>query len=262
MTFSTNIAVRETLPTMIATYALAVKEIEDAYAILETAQKRLRSVFLDAPGYRFSTNDRDMSEVGANASKQINASIKKDAWSIIVERMELRRLLSIQRRDELDKQIREDELPDLTEQNVMALFETSAANVQTYVEEAIKEVFEWLRPCNGKYKTNSEYDLGKRVVMSYMVEKGYNRGKYQVNYRREKYLTALDSVFLAMDGKGTIKGYGGDLFQAIADSQDGTGATQYFKFKAYQNGNLHIEFLRPDLVARLNAVAGGARLKK
>jgi hypothetical protein len=261
MTFTTNVAVRETLPTMIATYNLAIKDIEAAYQTLEDAQKRLRAVFLDVPGYNFCCNDRNSSDVGKKASDEINKVIKKDAWRIIVEKMELRRLLSIQRRDELDKQIHDGELPDLTEANVMALFETSAANVQNYVEEAIKEVFEWLQPCNGKYKTNSEYDLGKRVVMSYMVEKGYNRGKYRVNYRREKYLTALDSVFLAMDGKGTIKGYGGDLFQAIADSQDGTGSTQYFKFRAYQNGNLHIEFLRPDLVARLNAVAGGARLK-
>ena len=261
MTFSTNLAVRETLPTMIAVYDQAVKDIVSAYQTLEDAQKRLRIVFMDGPGYNFSTNDRQSSDVGKTASDQINKVIKKDAWRLIIEKMELRRLLSIARRDELDKQIREGELPELTNENVLALFQDSAANVSTYVEESIKEVFEWLRPCNGRFKTNSEYDLGKRVVLSYMVERGYNRGKYRVNYRREKYLTALDSVFLAMDGKGSIKGYGGDLFQAIADSEDGLGSTQYFKFKAYQNGNLHLEFLRHDLVAKLNAVAGGARLK-
>ncbi len=261
MTFSTNIAVRETLPTMIATYTQATKEVEEAYQILEEAQKRLRTVFLDAPGYRFSTNDRNMSDVGKKASDQINADIKKDAWSIIVDRMELRRLLSIARRTELDNQISKGELPELTEQNVMALFETSAANVNTYLEEAINEVFDYLRPRNSHYKTNSEYELGKKVVLSWFVEKGYNRGKFRVNYNREKYLIALDSVFSMMDGKGNIKAYGGDLFQAIADSPDGTGKTAYFKFKCFLNGNLHLEFLRPDLVAKLNAVAGGARLK-
>ena len=169
--------------------------------------------------------------------------------------------MSIARRDELDKQIHDGNLPELTNENVLALFQDSAANVQTYIEEAILEVFEWLRPHNSQHKTNTEFELGKKVVVTWMVERGYNRGKFRVNYRREKYLTALDSVFLAIDGKGRIKGSYGDLYQGICDSADGSGTTPYFKYKCYLNGNLHLEFLRPDLVARLNSVAGGARLK-
>lgn len=261
MTLSADIAVRETLPTMIATYNQAIKDIAAAYQMLEDAQKKLRTVFMDSPGYNFCCNDRHTSDVGKKASDEINKVIKRDAWRLIVEKMELRRLLSIARRDELDKQIRDGELPDLTDENVLALFQDSAANVNTYIEEAIAEVFEWLRPHNSAHKTNTEFELGKRVVLTWMVERGYNRGKYRVNYRRDKYLTALDSVFLAIDGKGTIKGYNGDLYQGIMDSADGCGSTQYFKFKCYLNGNLHLEFLRPDLVAKLNAVAGGARLR-
>jgi hypothetical protein len=34
------------------------------------------------------------------------------------------------------------------------------------------------------------------------------------------------------------------------------GETEYFAFKVYMNGNVHITFRRLDLVARLNAVAG------
>ena len=58
-----------------------------------------------------------------------------------------------------------------------------------------------------------------------MVEQNYRRGKYRVNYRRDKFLTALDSVFLAIDGKGTINGYKGDLYQGIMASADGSGNT-------------------------------------
>ncbi|HIJ87417.1 MAG TPA: DUF4942 domain-containing protein [Desulfuromonadales bacterium] len=258
---TTDIAVRETLPTMIATYTQATKEIEEAYQTLETAQKRLRDVFLDKPGYSFSTNDRNISEVGKIASDSINKAIKVDAWSTIVERMELRRLLSIKRRDELNKQIRDGELPELTEANVLALFETSAANVQTYLTEQVQEVFEWLRPHNSQHKTNTEFELGKKVVLTWMVETGYSRGKFRVNYHRDKYITALDNVFAMIDGKPPVKTYHGELYDAITDSPDGNGKTQYFKFKCYLNGNLHLEFLRADLVVKLNAVAGGNRLK-
>ena len=261
MTLSTDVAIRETLPTMIAVYDQAIKDIENAYATLETAQKSLRNAFLDAPGYNFSCNDRNMTEVGKKASDQIKAQIKKNAWAVIVERMELRRLLSIVRRTELDAQICKGELPELTNENVMALFETSAANVETYMTEAVKEVFEWLRPHNSAHKTNTEFELGSKVVLTWIVERGYNRGKFRVNHNRDKYLTALDSVFSMIDGKGTIKGYYGKLYEAICDSPDGNGSTDYFEFKCFQNGNLHLKFSRPDLVAKLNAVAGGNRLR-
>jgi len=260
-TFTTDVAKRETLAAMIGTYQQAIKSIEEAYAMLETAQKSLRAVFLDAPGYRFSANERNCTEVGKKASDEINAKLKKDAWAVIVERMELRRLLSIKRRTELDGQIDKGELPELTVENVMALFETSAANVNTYMEEAVKEVFDYLRPSHSRYKTNTEYELGKRVILTWQVEKGWNRGKFRVNYHRDKHLTALDNVFHMIDGKGPIKTYHGPLYDAITDSPDGTGKTYYFKFRCCLNGNLHLEFLKPDLVAKLNAVAGGNRLR-
>lgn len=261
-TFTTYVAKRETLSSMIGTYQQATIMVEKAYAILEQAEKSLRAVFLDKPGYRFSVAERNSTDVGKNASDTINAKLKKDAWAVIVERMELRRLLSIQRRTELDSQIEKGELPELTDENVLALFETSAANVNTYLEEAVQEVFEYLRPPSSRFKTNTEFELGKRVILTWQVEKGWSRGKFRVNYHREKYITALDNVFHTIDGKGPIKSYHGPLYDAITDSPDGTGATEYFKFRCCLNGNLHLEFLKPALVAKLNAVAGGNRLRK
>ncbi|WP_243375049.1 DUF4942 domain-containing protein [Geotalea sp. SG265] len=259
---NTDIAKRETLAAMIGTYQQAILKIEEAYSVLEEAQNSLRAVFLDAPGYRFCVNERDNTDVGKVASKAIIARIKKDAWAVIVERMELRRLLSIQRRNELDAQIEKGELPELTNETVVALFETSAANVKTYLEEAVKEVFEFLRPRQSKYKTNTEFELGKRVILTWQVEKGWNHGTFRVNYHRDKYLSALDNVFSMVDGKGPIKSYHGPLYDAITSSPDGTGKTDYFKFRCCVNGNLHVEFLRPDLVTRLNAIAGGNRLRQ
>lgn len=257
----TDLAKRETLSVMIGTYQQATRNIEEAYAILEAAEKSLRAVFLDKPGCRFSANERNNTDVGKIASDAINAKIKKDAWGVIVERMELHRLLSIQRRTELDNQIEKGKLPDLTEESVLALFETSAANVNLYLEEAVKEVFDYLRPPQSKYKTNTEFELGKKVILTWQVEKGWSQGTFRVNYNRDKYLTALDNVFSMIDGKGTVKSYHGSLHDTITNSPDGTGKTDYFKFRCCLNGNLHLEFLRLDLVAKLNAIAGGNRLR-
>ena len=259
----TGLAKRETLTAMLGVYRQATEDIQMAYELLERAQGRLRSAFMDTPGYSFSTNDRNMYDrVGKKASDAILKNIKKDAWRHIVERLELRRLLSIRRRDELDRQLEDvEKLPDLTEENILSMFQQSAENVNVYLEEAVKEIFDYLRPPGSRYVTNTEFELEKRVILSYAVEKGYGRGKFRTSDHRDKYLTALDNVFSMLDGQGPIKTYHGPLHDAIANSPTGTGATAYFKFKCFLNGNLHLEFRRPDLVAKLNAVAGGNRLR-
>ena len=82
-----------------------------------------------------------------------------------------------------------------------------------------------------------------------------------MGHHREQNIRAIDNVFHALDGNGTIKTHGGPLIDAIETAKDGTGETQYFKFRCFRNRNLHLEFKRLDVVAKLNAVAGGMRLR-
>ena len=259
--FTTDIAERQTLTVMVNTYQLATEEVKTAYQMLEDAQNKLRTAFVDTRGYNFPCNDRNMTEVGEKASTQINKKIHRDAWNAVVNRMELKKLLSIKRREELEKQLSEGELPELTEDNIRAMFENSAANLQNYLEEAVLEVFEYLRPHGSKLKTNTEFEIRNKVILTWMVEQGYGKTPFRVNYHRDKHMIALENVFLMLDGKGIVKSYHGELYDSICSSEDGTGKTPYFKFRCCLNGNLHLEFLRPDLVTKLNKIAGGNRLR-
>ena len=83
-----------------------------------------------------------------------------------------------------------------------------------------------------------------------------------MNYFRQNHITALDNVFHALDGKSLANTHHGPLTDAIAAVPRGEncGETEYFRFRCYGNGNLHLEFKLADLLARLNAVAGGMRL--
>ena len=48
---------------------------------------------------------------------------------------------------------------------------------------------------------------------------------------------------------------------AIEASPDGKWATRYFSGTCYHNGNIHLRFLRPDLLAAFNKRAGGRALR-
>jgi len=263
---TTSIAKRETLAVLVGTYNVAIEEVVQAYTLLEQAQERLKQAYLIRPGCSFDTNSRNQySRVGQEAIKEVTNRLKREAWSVIVERLELRRLLSIKRRGELDKQLSErgDELPEITEENILAMLTQSAENVGTYVEEAAREVFDFIRPCReGGYKTNQVYRIGPKVILTWMVESDY-RGGFRPNYHREKHITAIDNVFHMLDGKGPVGSYHGPLYDAITScGKSGKGETDYFQFKCYRNQNLHLQFRRLDLLDRLNLIGGGGELPR
>lgn len=259
---STDLAIRKTLPALVAAYKQSEAEIRQAYDLLESAEQRLKQAFIDIGNCSFSANPRDYSKVGPLAADMVMDQLKVKAWRVLVERMELRRVLSVQSRKKLDDQLQNGtDLPEITEENIVAMLQDSFANFDTYMKESITEVFNLLRPAGSGLKTNSEYELGKRVILRHAVDAGFTRGTFRIKYRYEPEIMAIDNVFSVCDGRGTIKTHHGPLCDGINGCTAGTGETEYFRFKCCLNGNLHIEFKRLDLVARLNATAGGNKLK-
>ena len=74
---------------------------------------------------------------------------------------------------------------------------------------------------------------------------------------------ALEGQPPRIDGTGESgKSYYGAIGTVIASEDfDGDGETPHFKFRVFKNGNMHLWFKRKDLLARFNALAGGARLR-
>lgn len=263
---------RTTLTAMALAYATAEKDIRSAYALLTATQENLTKAFhAESYGFNLSVDRPDYS----NADSLVK-QLKHSAWRALINKMGVRSAMSIKRAEELDAQLEGkarygcdpvQPLPEITEANILTMIEQTFNNIPQMIEESVREVFDWLRPHSSnrlEYKTNqkSQWELKEKLILGYCVEGSYSTDRpFRVSYHRQKNLTALDNVFSMLDGKGIIKTNHGPLTDAIlACSREGTGATAYFQFKCYGNRNLHLKFLRADLVSKLNAVAGGMRL--
>jgi hypothetical protein len=267
---------RTTLTEMVAAYRQAEVDIRCAYALLTGAEERLKAAFQsDAYAFDLDAYSHRSRSLDYTKPEQTMHELKHAAWKVLVDKMGIRSAMSIQRAKELDEQLagRTDRfghdvepLPEITEANILAMMESTLGNLGAMLEEAVLEVFDWLMPRNWRleYKTNqkSQWELKEKLILTCCIQRSHSRNTpYQVNYYRQQNITALDNVFAMMDGKGIVKTHYGPLTDAICASADGTGETEYFAFKCFGNGNLHLKFKRPDLVAKLNAVAGGMRLK-
>ena len=157
----------------------------------------------------------------------------------------------------------------ITGPNLIAMLEGTLAKMGQYIEDAVREVYDYLRPSPEcwrfkEYNTNqkSQFELSDRVILSGAIDT-YRGNHFSVNHYRHDMIRAIDNVFHTLDGKGLVKTYDGELCNAIEKClrTEGGGLTTYFEFKCFKNGNLHLKFRRPDLVARLNQIAGGMTLK-
>lgn len=265
---SADLARRATVTELVAAFQRAEAQVRLSFAALTQAQHDVnlafgfgdyRKITISASDHWGSRFDDPDAAVGRMA---------RDAWEAIVDRLELRRAMSIERWGKLERQIRDGiDLPSITEQSVTAFVAKWAADLPTMFEEAVREVHDWLRPRSDRYKTNSQYEIPRRVVLTGIVDpvdKRWAPGQFRVHYYTAQKLIALENVFYGLDGKGQIaKDHYSALQRAIeaCPREVGRGKTDLFEFRVFGNGNAHLAFRRLDLLARLNQVAGGKRLR-
>ncbi len=258
-----SLAQRSTVRQLVATFAAAEAQIRTAFATIVTAELAINAVFTTPHGGSIHVIPSRYSHDAAFDEPDIAIErMRREAWCCIAERLELRRAMSIERWRKLEKALKEETPPELSEENVEAFARQHSDALPEMLAEAVGEVFEFLRPHNSRHKTNTELEIGRRIVLTSMVDTGWT-GHHRVNHHRHQHLTALENVFSALDGKGSIsKGYFSLLQTAIeAAGKQGSGETAYFGFRVFKNGNLHLEILRDDLRARFNQIAGGMRLR-
>jgi hypothetical protein len=256
MNTTTDIAVRLTIPELVREFDMGMHELKQGLALLIQAQERLTKAFCGP------TSTYDFLVINGNDTtlefdkKRIR--MRGAAWRYLVGRAEIKKLASIKRANEIDDMLAKPEtLPEITIENVTGWVESLNEQSKRFLQEAAVEVYEWLRPSCGGYKTNNAFKIGKRVVLTYMVERPWSGGGMRVRYDSEDRLRALDNVFHLLDGKGLSPTYGGELADAIRFTSAGEfGETTFFRFRPFGNGNLHVEFKRPDLVQQLNAIGG------
>lgn len=260
---SGDLLVRHTASQVAEAVARESAKIEAAFKMIDEAERALCSVISQGElcGDRFRV-DVPHQTIQFDKFALVEMRLRRTAWRSIVNRLELRKIMSMAAWADLDRRLDGDELPELTTENIVGVVQGYGAQAPNMLEDAVKEVFDQLRPRGDRFKTNSQLAVGKRVILGWVIESGFPES-IMVRYESEQFLTALENVFNALEGRGCVnKTTRSALSLAIGTSGGGHGETSMFRFRACKNGNLHIEFKNVDTVEKLNAVAGGKRLAR
>ena len=201
-----------------------------------------------------------------NKTERLLKYLESSVWGQLFASFGIWQFLSVEKSKQLYQMLERhncDELGPLDEENVMQLLQGMLNQLTEFAEEAVVEVYNSIRPDRSKLKTNSPYVIGKSVILERWCESRNNRYMSiwgpRVAFHFRPDMQAIDRIFHLLDGNGYVsKTYSGELVEAIDKStkEEPFGETKYFKFRVSMNGNLRLTFKRPELVQKLNEIAG------
>ncbi|HCA7269691.1 DUF4942 domain-containing protein [Klebsiella pneumoniae] len=188
------------------------------------------------------------------AMKTITRNIDRRIWRDLMNKSGMLSLMDAQARDEWHKSLEKDDIPAISEENILSTFEQLNHDKQAVFERGVINVFKAL---SWDYKTNSPCRFGKKIIMDGLVS--YNRWGFSFThgYRRDQ-IVVLERMLTLLDGK-LLPDNRADIACRLSDhiGQKRTAAVyedELFRINYFQKGSAHIAFKRPELIERLNDI--------
>ena len=188
------------------------------------------------------------------AMKAIIRNIDRRIWCDLMNKSGMQSLMDAQARDEWHKSLEKNDIPAISENNILSTFEQLNHDKQAVFERGVINVFKAL---SWDYKTNSPCRFGKKIIMDGLVS--YNRWGFSFThgYRRDQ-IVDLERMLTLLDGK-LLPDNRADIACRLSDhiGQQRTSEVyddELFRIHYFQKGSAHIAFKRPELIERLNDI--------
>jgi hypothetical protein len=156
--------------------------------------------------------------------------------------------MTVKVRDDFREKMSSQKNIAISKKNIMDFVSALIQNSGNILEENISAVFDHFTKYhfeNREYvegwKTNERWKVGKRVILPNIVDTQWNGLK--ISYDKEYQLSDIDKALCYISGKSLDQV--STLYDQIKNSMRGgikNGESEFFKFKWYLKGTLHLEF--------------------
>lgn len=243
---------------IIALRESGLKQFTDALALLSSA----RRLFLDACsakylyGYDICVKDAlNWESQPQRAQDAIRKTIDGKIWHRLMLDTGMYTLMSTRQRDEWDRQVAGETMPEITLDTVLATFNQLHAGKNDTFEQGVIDLFKSL---SWDYKTNCPCRFGKKIIVSRLME-SYSSGRSYFGTLGRSKLDDLTKVFYLLEGRNVPdhRVSEGAKFGEFFERERFSGAVydgEYFTMRYYMKGTAHITFKRPELVSRINDI--------
>lgn len=228
-----------------------IQQINDVSALTSTIGGGTAPEWAMRPGHRY---DCWFTEKVETAMKAITRNIDRSVWRDLMLKSGMLSLMDAQARDEWHKNLEEGELPEISEENILATFEHLHHSKREVFERGVVNVFKGL---SWDYKTNSPCSFGKKIILNNLVT--HNRWGFSLNWgwRRDQ-LVDLERMLFLLDGKPIPDNRDDVSTRLMEHIRDHPGTQLYedgfFSIRYFQKGTAHLTFKRPELIEKMNNI--------
>ncbi|WP_316551124.1 DUF4942 domain-containing protein [Klebsiella michiganensis] len=188
------------------------------------------------------------------AMKAITRNIDRRIWRELMNKSGMLSLMDAQARDEWHKSLDKDDIPAISEDNILSTFRQLHQSKKEVFERGVINAFKNL---SWDYKTNNPCYFGKKIIVNNLVK--YDKWGYSLSWgwRRDQ-LADLERMLFLLDGK-TIPDNRHDVTIRLMDFIRDYPRQQVFEddlftVHFFQKGSGHITFKCMDLVEKMNDI--------
>lgn len=177
-------------------------------------------------------------------------SLKKDVdrrmWRQTIELTGFNKYMDKKARQEFSDSL-EKNPPEFTVDNVRSTLLSSYQQAETFMNRGIVELF---RNLGANYKTNDAFKIGKKLILRNWFT--VFCGSLSVNYNQEPEMNDLDRVVRTLDGVEFKEHLFSQSMRKVINTME--YEDEYFKIKAFKNGNAHLWLKREDITDKINDI--------
>ncbi|EJJ8523724.1 DUF4942 domain-containing protein [Salmonella enterica] len=188
------------------------------------------------------------------AMKAITRNLDREIWRDLMKKSGMLSIMDAQARDQWYRNLESDDIPAITETNILSTFEQLHQSKDEVFERGVINVFKGL---SWDCKSNSPCKFGPKIIVNGLVK--YDRWGYSLNWgwQRDR-LADLERMLMLLDGK-PVPDNRVDVTRRLGDHiHENSGSNSYedgmFKIKYFQKGTAHIVFKRPELIDKMNDI--------
>ena len=187
------------------------------------------------------------------AMKAITRNLDRGIWRDLMKKSGMLSIMDAQARDQWYNSLEKDDIPAVSEENILSTFEQLHQSKAEVFERGIINVFKGL---SWDYKSNSPCKFGKKIIVDGLVQ--YDRWGFHFRHgRRREQLADLDRMLNLLDGKPVPENRNDlsvRLDAHIRKQHASVFEDEYVEIRYFQKGTGHIIFKRSDLIDKMNGI--------
>lgn len=248
--YSTDLTRKASAAELVGCRDEAIRLYSEAFRLIHEAKKMtVRATGSDytSPDLRsmtfYSVEKGDYKDAMAETVRRIDAG----CWEYMLDALGMKNFMDATAINEFREQNKKAP-PEVTMDNLAATMDHLSANRVEIFDRGVINLFSKL---DHTFKTNPSFRLDKKIIMnSVLGDYGWSHWRSGNDQVRD-----LDRIFHLLDGK-PAKDHLTDAAAEVAKVRQKPAVveTEYFDFKLFKNGNLHIGLKRPDLVNSVNRI--------